>query len=90
MKTSGNAEKKPQEKNAPLCSLHLAATVYSKHIYFSAALFKNANRCNYTCLVYQQLLPVFWRRRTEEDLYFKAFAVGHSQTQITCFPPSQM
>lgn len=77
MKTSGNAEKKPQEKNTPLCSLHLAATVYSKHIYFSAALFKNANRCNYTCLVYQQLLPVFWRRRTEEDLYFKAFAVGH-------------
>ena len=70
-----------------LCSLHLAATVYSKHIYFSAALFKNANRCNYTRLVYQQLLPVFWRRRAEEETYFKAFAVGRSLTQITSFPP---
>lgn len=90
MKTGRNIEKK--KKAAPpvcerLCSLHLAATVYSKHIYFSAALFKNANRCNYTRLVYQQLLPVFWRRRAEEEPYFKAFAVGRSLTQITSFPP---
>lgn len=46
---------------------------------FSDALFKNANRCNYTRLVYQQLLAVVWRRRSEEEPYFKVFAAGPLQ-----------
>lgn len=38
-------------------------------------------------LVYQQLLLVFWRCCAKEESNFKAFAVGHSLTQITSFPP---